>query len=112
MSSGTSFKTSDWQWFLQDIDAQLELQMHPDQNEIERHQVEQRSLKGDAARQGSSPTHGTTGNSKDRLVDKKRTGYGTFFDVAKTGTVNGGDAEDEEMPILASSVVKRTSKAR
>lgn len=101
-SSGATFKTSDWQWFLQDIDAQLELQMHPDQNEIERHQVQRRAMQGESpsARQpNESPANGS---GKDLLGGKKRAGYGTFFDVARTGTVNGGD-DDEEMPILASS---------
>jgi hypothetical protein len=98
-SNPPTFKTNDWQWFLQDIDAQLELQMHPDQNEIERHQVEKRAMKGE------SPVASQANNSPVPAGSErgKRTGYGTFFaEVSKAGTVNGGD-DDEEMPILASS---------
>lgn len=98
-SNAPTFKTSDWQWFLQDIDAQLELQMHPDQNEIEKHQAEKRAMKGESPlvrQSNNSPTPAGSGRGK-------RSGYGTFFaEVSKAGTVNGGD-EDEEMPILASS---------
>lgn len=114
----SNFKTNDWQWFLQDIETQLESQMRPDQNEVEKYQVEQREK-----RSGSTPSHSASAargsgaqvspdkssESNRKLLPSPRSssggagGYGTFFDVRKTGTLNGRDDDGEEMPVLPPS---------
>lgn len=88
--------------------------MHPDQNEIEKHLAEKRASKGEPTRQvndSPTPAGSTRGSGNDLLAGRRRSGYGTFFatEVARAGTVNAGD-EDEEMPILASS--KKTSNTK
>lgn len=64
MSQG--YKTNDWQWFLLDIETQLEQQMQPDSNEVEKHLVEKKS------QQASSPPPPSPQSSSSFLSTLRR----------------------------------------
>ena len=95
----TNYQTNDWKWFLRDLESQLDQQMQPDGNEVEKYVAEKgpRSPVADK-KKVDAPLQ------SQKVFPVAKT-YGTFAESRSAGGCINGD--DEEMPAVSSRALQK-----
>ena len=92
----SKYQTNDWKWFLRDLETQLDQQMQPDGNEVEKYAAEHGGPRSPVAekKKGEPPP------LPQKLSTVLPKSYGTFSESRSTssGCING---DEEEMPAVS-----------